>query len=1451
MSSNQAILPYIDKNACLVQQHGKGMSRRRAIEQRIEKRRSEIRPHCSSASSSKSDFEDDRKLSPLVKYQVQRSICSAMDLSPRYQEAKVDEWLQKNRIKVRHKLPRLDPLTLTSRGVDMEKYINFIYPPPMCLKLRNGIPPRQRRPSYEEVIAEPKEPCPRLLRALHGKEHSLVLNPVVRVGGGYKRLTWKTAEVLPGIGQRPQDVTSAFTCATCGVNMAVSQEIMDGDGVMRVVVTYPSNCASCGKYVNARRRNMLEERALDYGVPAHESVKQTIYRGNPGQVFDHRRFGNKDQDKKRRERRQRKDDEDYETEVDWRNDMDSFREHMSRADSVSDDNENDPDSVERNGDGFFITEPGIEVIGLEKPSSAPEVRSAWDDGSNSAHVTRGYDSDTRPSHDEVIVEHRDPESGIRIRVRKKERGGKEYDTRDKRSHRGRKWRDERGNTSRDQRDEGLSDDGKLRDDDDSKWRDYQSQGSQGGDGQGLRDEEDIQYEGGREGRDKHYSKLHARRKRHAKRHRRHDINGSATAIEGVSSDESSSYEFIIYQSSGDIRHRTRSSDIRRENARVVKSDGEIHDMERWYRAMKARHNTKRRRTFPKSHTMYPPSAGSDSDYLDEVQLQRKLTATFAAQSSRDGQTLLKADDMAERPHDPGYIADSEEDQLKMLQAQLRRMHRQSRKRSGSGRHRQHNDLPRSQTREERQHTDLPRSQTRKERRKGTGKSTKVDVSLEERGSSSDSWDSEESLHVRPLSEQFYDSASDTSPLPRKLRSATLDDRQLPSRRATHHGRRTSQRSMDGSAHAQGDEDEAKNDGNGETSEKPGNTKNKYKRREYSKKTVTNQVSIKPTNLRRNQKFEDDLSDSDIQALTAQMQSYNPSNGSQPEGNHDDKDLYCKGQNCYRCGTFIDECEGTCTACGTHCKKTTGPCTACRDVCDRCGKARWRCESQPESLGTSDEEEDGAELVAEGKGIDIEGADDEMESNGDEEQQSDEEGHKNHNPQTSKTLAKKPKTKRKPVVKKKRNTDGVKIPLRTRASTLDSVGTGMEQEDFEELSDQEKLKEEANGNEESEEVTGEKTAEDAEETRPKQSQYNKVKKRAKASKQVVSQTVIVKGGPNKKALKEKEKSTEEKEDGEKDPAVKEPGDYKEDAGKEDDVIEKKTQEDHHEGKKLEEKDGETKKEIERTENAEEKQKVEEKPKLEEPPAKPATPKLKGIQRVNAAFKNRTDLNRRLQSVLKVALNNEIADADMKVRRDSTIDYLAQYRLVDRSKIEVYGRAFTVEDEDEEGILTYEQMLMALEGVPTITGMSRQQLNYVLQVLEINSVSRISFKMFAVITALCERVITLDPMVKDLVEGLDLSQTEWKLDLYKNMFYVTGDRSATFISSENLRIELKAGGLSQIQEDHVIRHIMQTSDDDKKISFLDYMAYLPLFLSIHENICANALDMSRDKYTKKKR
>lgn len=33
---------------------------------------------------------------------------------------------------------------------------------------------------------------------------------------------------------------------------------------------------------------------------------------------------------------------------------------------------------------------------------------------------------------------------------------------------------------------------------------------------------------------------------------------------------------------------------------------------------------------------------------------------------------------------------------------------------------------------------------------------------------------------------------------------------------------------------------------------------------------------------------------------------------------------------------------------------------------------------------------------------------------------------------------------------------------------------------------------------------------------------------------------------------------------------------------------------------------------------------------------------------------------------------------------------------------------------------------------------------------------------------------------------------------------------------------------------------------QISFIDYMCYIPLFLSLHDNICDNPLDMSDKKY-----
>ena len=54
----------------------------------------------------------------------------------------------------------------------------------------------------------------------------------------------------------------------------------------------------------------------------------------------------------------------------------------------------------------------------------------------------------------------------------------------------------------------------------------------------------------------------------------------------------------------------------------------------------------------------------------------------------------------------------------------------------------------------------------------------------------------------------------------------------------------------------------------------------------------------------------------------------------------------------------------------------------------------------------------------------------------------------------------------------------------------------------------------------------------------------------------------------------------------------------------------------------------------------------------------------------------------------------------------------------------------------------------------------------------------------------------------------------------MFFVTGDYSANYITADQLRIELKAGGLNQSQEDHVIGHIMHSTYAGQVNCYINY-------------------------------
>ncbi|GFS03630.1 dormancy/auxin associated domain-containing protein [Elysia marginata] len=152
----------------------------------------------------------------------------------------------------------------------------------------------------------------------------------------------------------------------------------------------------------------------------------------------------------------------------------------------------------------------------------------------------------------------------------------------------------------------------------------------------------------------------------------------------------------------------------------------------------------------------------------------------------------------------------------------------------------------------------------------------------------------------------------------------------------------------------------------------------------------------------------------------------------------------------------------------------------------------------------------------------------------------------------------------------------------------------------------------------------------------------------------------------------------------------------------------------------------------------------------------------------------------------------------------IDFMQHYRLVDPAKIEAYAKAFVVEDGDLDTVINIKEALTALDGVPGIQHMTTKQFDYVFKVLNIDDASQVTFRMFAVITALCERVTCMDDLSKHLLEICNLADIERKLQLYRDMFYhnVQAGLDPNFITSDSLKIELIAGGLSWLQQQYVM-------------------------------------------------
>ena len=102
---------------------------------------------------------------------------------------------------------------------------------------------------------------------------------------------------------------------------------------------------------------------------------------------------------------------------------------------------------------------------------------------------------------------------------------------------------------------------------------------------------------------------------------------------------------------------------------------------------------------------------------------------------------------------------------------------------------------------------------------------------------------------------------------------------------------------------------------------------------------------------------------------------------------------------------------------------------------------------------------------------------------------------------------------------------------------------------------------------------------------------------------------------------------------------------------------------------------------------------------------------------------------------------------------------------------------------------------------------KQKNYIFKLLDLDENTQMTFRMFAVMTALAERVTAMDTHCKHLLAIANLTDIERKMDLYKKIFYCSAsdDASPNFIKVEDLRIDLMAGGLTWKQQDYVVEKL----------------------------------------------
>ncbi|KAL0962894.1 hypothetical protein UPYG_G00346840 [Umbra pygmaea] len=196
-----------------------------------------------------------------------------------------------------------------------------------------------------------------------------------------------------------------------------------------------------------------------------------------------------------------------------------------------------------------------------------------------------------------------------------------------------------------------------------------------------------------------------------------------------------------------------------------------------------------------------------------------------------------------------------------------------------------------------------------------------------------------------------------------------------------------------------------------------------------------------------------------------------------------------------------------------------------------------------------------------------------------------------------------------------------------------------------------------------------------------------------------------------------------------------------------------------------------------------------------------------------------------------------------------NFLAKYCIFSQEKLTEYKRAFEAVDSDKDGYISCLQVLLALKKIIPPELLSDEEEIYVYRILEMVDFrvtdGLTDLRLFAVIASLAQKIATMDVFMRSLISKMDFRSLELKLYKAKQLFLFLLEEQAGgpgaqqgCIRAEQLLVELKAGGIHPEQEESIKQELQHISSLD----LLDFLAYLPLFLLIHNSVITNPLDDS---------